>query len=481
MPLDARAAGAQPAPAPASAVSSSLVSDASAYHSLSHAYQSYLSHDQEEQNHWEDVCRSYRQYATFAMTQWANHQYRLHAIPEHQRRLLPAGLRRETAEFQERSVAFKEAAIRNQFCVDSILRHAGQTHSQEYASSRLPHSSDSQMSKVSSVLKSLARDWSAEGKAERDMTYQPILASVQQYLPLRPPPGKGSKKRIKKKPAAASPPGPMRICVPGAGVGRLACELAALGYAVQGNEFSLYMLLASDFILNGGLASPEHPLQISPYLLESRNVHASTDPTRSMAIPDVDPYTLMSERPTGQVEFSMAGGEFVSIYSAASEKNAWDAVVACFFLDTSPSVVEYLQVSKCRANQPSPLFRHFRYSMTPLSPSEMQPIVLCSSCHAPAGRLPDQLWSLALALVRTCHAARRPNDGRLPLAIHSSRQEIHDECRSLLGRRPTSDGQSGIRDCRRTYNARSPLHGGPAIHDEHEVPMLAFGGTQKGG
>ena len=318
------------------------------YHSLSHAYETYLSHDREEQNHWEDVCRSFRQYATFAMAQWANHQYRLHALPESQRRFLPAALKRETVEFQERAGSYKEAAIRNQFCLDCILRHAGQQHSQE-CSSTTKHSTDSQMSKVSSVLKSLARDWSAEGQVERDMTYNPIKATIQKYLPL-------SKKNESSAATTSVAAGlrsktklkPIKICVPGAGVGRLACELASLGYAVQGNEFSLYMLLASDFILNGGVASPENPLRISPFLLESRNVHGVGDPTRAIPIPDVDPYSLMSDRPSGSEavppEFSMAGGEFVSIYSAEREKGAWDCVVACFFLDTSPCVVEYLQV-----------------------------------------------------------------------------------------------------------------------------------------
>ena len=40
------------------------------------------------------------------------------------------------------------------------------------------------------------------------------------------------------------------ILVPGAGLGRLAHEFAQRGYSCQGNEFSMYMLLASNFILN---------------------------------------------------------------------------------------------------------------------------------------------------------------------------------------------------------------------------------------
>lgn len=44
--------------------------------------------------------------------------------------------------------------------------------------------------------------------------------------------------------------GKISILVPGAGLGRLAYELARLGYACQGNEFSMFMLLGSNFILN---------------------------------------------------------------------------------------------------------------------------------------------------------------------------------------------------------------------------------------
>ena len=40
------------------------------------------------------------------------------------------------------------------------------------------------------------------------------------------------------------------VLVPGSGLGRLAYEIAHHGYKCQGNEFSMYMLLASHFILN---------------------------------------------------------------------------------------------------------------------------------------------------------------------------------------------------------------------------------------
>jgi len=47
-----------------------------------------------------------------------------------------------------------------------------------------------------------------------------------------------------------SVPQDIRILVPGAGLGRLAFEIARRGYTCQGNEFSLFMLFASNFMLN---------------------------------------------------------------------------------------------------------------------------------------------------------------------------------------------------------------------------------------
>lgn len=124
----------------------------------------------------------------------------------------------------------------------------------------------------------------------------------------------------------------------------MAFELTRLGYCVQGNEFSLYMLLGSDFVLNGGIATPDRPLKISPWLLESRNVHGPDDPVRAVEIPDVDPWAVLCPEGASPPEFSMAAGEFFSIYNHPKEAEQWDCVACCFFLDAVPSIVENLQL-----------------------------------------------------------------------------------------------------------------------------------------
>jgi carnosine N-methyltransferase len=233
-----------------------------------------------------------------------------------------------------------------------------------------------------------------EGKAERDMSYGPLLVQVQKYLPIAavctgtsaadapsPVAHLSNKKRKGSLDASeclphsgqvGSSPVPgskavesvsrrYRLCVPGAGVGRLAYELCARGYAVQGNEYSLPMLLASDFILNGGMATPSTPLKVSPWLLETRNIHQAQDQWRSVAVPDVDPLSILvgtlancDESDQSKCEgdrsnaappdFSMAAGEFESVYSHPKERGRWDGVVSCFFLDATPCVIDTLSV-----------------------------------------------------------------------------------------------------------------------------------------
>lgn len=347
-------------------------------HTLSFAYQTFLRNNIDEQSHFNDVCRAYRQYANFAIKQFGlNYPNRIANLSVSSQAVLPQHLQYGTTEFQQRLQYCKDATIRNQFVLDCILRHAGQPISQAPPTLPLEHeeevyATEAQLSKVTSVLKSLARDWSVEGTLERNMSYQPILQSVRTYLPL---PSVVTSTTTLVAPVK-------KICVPGAGVGRLACELAALGYTVQGNEFSLYMLLASDFILNGPVVSvssvaaaaaaqgPElsppsnqpRPLSISPWLLETRNVHNMVDPFRTVQIPDVDPFDMVisahlpetapteiasndtsSKLPPMGSDFSMTAGDFTSIYSVESEANAWDGVVSCFFLDASPNIIEYLQ------------------------------------------------------------------------------------------------------------------------------------------
>ncbi|KAI0649903.1 N2227-domain-containing protein [Trametes meyenii] len=184
------------------------------------------------------------------------------------------------------------------------------------------------MDKLRSTLKQLVRDWSKEGKAERDLCYEPIKEALIQHFSDIPEEERRN----------------FRVLVPGAGLGRLAWDVANLGFACQGNEFSHYMLLASFYILNRTDEVNKHT--IYPYVHSFSNIANEEGLLRPISIPDVLPSSL----PAGS-DFSLVAGDFEEIYGAEDDSDdaepqvgQWDAVLTCFFIDTSKNIVNYLRV-----------------------------------------------------------------------------------------------------------------------------------------
>lgn len=173
--------------------------------------------------------------------------------------------------------------------------------------------SDSDQDRVRTVLRMLARDWSADGHAERAGAYQPLLDAIEARMP------DGG------------------VLVPGAGLGRLAFEFALRGYRAQGNEFSYYMLLPAHFVLNNTARIHEHT--VYPYIHSCSNWVAADDMLRGVRVPDVLPSMLSPD-----ANFSMVAGEFVEVYAKDEEHGAWDAVATCYFVDTAKNVLRYLEV-----------------------------------------------------------------------------------------------------------------------------------------
>eukprot|EP00986_Skeletonema_menzelii_P004956 scaffold1742_cov146-Skeletonema_menzelii.AAC.1 len=308
----------------------------------------------EEELHFQQVCASYQQYATY-------HQVTEQGVTHRRERLLSS---MNTVEDGEPSVAsilqqtfsqeqmeksnqkVLKSLIRNQFMLDNVLKHAGAMTSQEVLQNRnqFPRdfevdwwASEEQISKIDSVLKSIYRDWSNEGKEERSVVYDKLLGALEKYLP------NGTNDR-----------GPPRVAVPGSGLGRLAYEIYSKGYSSQGSDFSLPMLLASDFILNG---CTNRKFTISPWIHETKNVKSLEDRLRSVVVPDVDVAAVELSNNGEQVpEFSMLAGEFLSLYSHFLPGNRcvvdderqegsvekFNAVICSFFIDTAPSFPHYL-------------------------------------------------------------------------------------------------------------------------------------------
>ncbi|KAJ2932842.1 hypothetical protein H1R20_g4243, partial [Candolleomyces eurysporus] len=178
-----------------------------------------------------------------------------------------------------------------------------------------------------STLKQFVRDWTEEGAQEREMCYQPLIDALVEFYPNTQSPEDRSK---------------LRVLVPGAGLGRLAWDVAKLGFSCQGNEFSHYMLLSSYFILNRTESIGQHKLY--PYVHSFSNVPNRQAMLREVSLPDVSPSSLP---PTSN--FSLVAGDFEEIYGVESDPDEpqsgqWDAILTCFFIDTAKNIVNYLRI-----------------------------------------------------------------------------------------------------------------------------------------
>ena len=363
--------------------------------------------DDGERSHLRRVCDSYRQYAAFHAARELGVRRRnlrllssTAASPANAtiESILPPHLRPDSPEYRQRSARLRDAAVRNQYFLDRALRHAHQETSQEALRRRRrqgnPNNNaagwewvtEDELSKVDSVLKSVARDWSAEGREERDVAYDRIIGAILRYVPLP------TTWRTSSGGAALQKRNHMRVAVPGSGLGRLAWEIRSRGYSVEGSDFSLHMLLASDFVLNGrhtaagdsgggavgGDTSSSCPkFAISPWLAEAKNVRLLDDRLRTVIVPDVDPAAIGMPRwndneadggdeegnddddEDDSPEFTMLAGEFLDLYShflpSSGQRRLQDeddddphrrrkfhAVACSYFLDTAPSLPHYL-------------------------------------------------------------------------------------------------------------------------------------------
>jgi len=195
-------------------------------------------------------------------------------------------------------------------------------------------------SKIHATLHSCMREWSEDGATERAACFDVILDALAEFLPV-----------------TSANCHQQKVLVPGAGLGRLPLEIVHRGYACQGNEFSYFMLLTSNFLLNH--VEEAGMFGLFPFVEQSCNIKQIGDNVRVVRVPDVCPAKLLwaeeggeeggeaerEQQPPPSVlqppDFSMTAGEFLEVYG--EQVGCWDAVVTCFFLDTAPVVIEYIE------------------------------------------------------------------------------------------------------------------------------------------
>jgi len=172
-------------------------------------------------------------------------------------------------------------------------------------------------SKARTTLKQFAREWSEQGREERETAFLPILDALTQYLPVEP----GNRPKV--------------LC-PGSGLSRLPYEICRRGFDCQGNEFSYHMIIASNLVLNAGISKDS--LTIFPAVHARGNRLEAETALKSVSFPDAAP----AEEPGLAGELSLAAGEFSEVYG--NSKSEWDGIATCFFLDTAKNICQYIRL-----------------------------------------------------------------------------------------------------------------------------------------
>ena len=188
------------------------------------------------------------------------------------------------------------------------------------------------MDKVRSTIRQLYRDWAAEGAVERKACYGPVLAGLNRAFAHLTPAQRSHK----------------NVLVPGAGLGRLAFEVCCAGYAMEGNEISYHQLLVSNWVLNYTQGAGAHPLH--PWALSFSNHRRREHQLQKVAIPDVwpaDELDKTSKATESEVHayqrMSMSSGDFCVLYKEPQYEESFDAVTTCFFIDTAPNLIAYIE------------------------------------------------------------------------------------------------------------------------------------------
>jgi len=281
-----------------------------------------------EKAHWKEVMRAFLHYEDFVSMDIAERQSHINRLPNKYVDSLP------DSTFSKTSI-IADAAKCNQHFFNDLCNFQGFNFGpctervRKDQGGKVPFSV---MHRNQAVLHSLAREWAVEGLEERQSTFDPIITEL-----------------CRVKPVSTESAYLQRVLVPGCGLSRLPLEIAARGYSCEANEYSMFMLTASHFVLNG--LYQENCYDIYPWVERVSNVVNIEDITTPLKIPDVCAASLLEQGPYAYVDtshlpfrkFSMAAGNFVEVYGGEDNRGAWDCVVTCFFVDTAPVVMEYIE------------------------------------------------------------------------------------------------------------------------------------------
>jgi SAM-dependent methyltransferase len=195
------------------------------------------------------------------------------------------------------------------------------------------------LDKARSTLRQFYRDWSAEGRVERDACYGPVFRALEAEKTRR---AESQTQANTRGGATAKMTPPLKVLVPGAGLGRLVFDLCRLGYDSEGNEISYHQLLASSYVLNSCERAGQHT--IYPWIHSFSNHRSRANQFTAYAVPDVHPQQTLAATGGSIGTMQMCAADFLCLYGDDAHAGTYDAVAAVFFLDTAPNLIRYLEV-----------------------------------------------------------------------------------------------------------------------------------------
>ncbi|KDQ56350.1 hypothetical protein JAAARDRAFT_208051 [Jaapia argillacea MUCL 33604] len=171
------------------------------------------------------------------------------------------------------------------------------------------------LGKVRETLRHFVRDWSDEGRPEREEIFAPILEVLKH----------------------ASSPAAMKVLVPGSGLGRLAWEISRLGFDTTANEISSYMNLALRFLLSPTTTTTLDQHLIYPYAHWFSHSRSNDALFRPVSFPDVIPRLT----PT----FNLLERDFITLLPPLRSEGevGYDYIVTMFFIDTSLNAIATIE------------------------------------------------------------------------------------------------------------------------------------------
>ncbi|CAE8676471.1 unnamed protein product, partial [Polarella glacialis] len=175
---------------------------------------------------------------------------------------------------------------------------------------------------LASVCLHCLRDWSTNCEHVSRTTYGPAVAELKALLP------EGGE-----------------VLVPGAGLGRLALDLAAEGYRVEANDASRIFLTVADFLLN---RAPAAGLQLFPLAHVFSENWGHAQQYLEISVPGPRPEALAAASlgaKAGGPAITLVPGDFVKTYEVGGPGHRkFNAIVTCFFMDTPADVEELFRV-----------------------------------------------------------------------------------------------------------------------------------------